>query len=175
MKNKTKIVLDADVVIHFIKGECLSMLHEIFPNYQYIILDIVLEKELEKQRATKTILDNYLSFFDHIQVEKWNPNYEMTKEFSALSKRYGLGESATLAYCKYNHEVIASSNITEITTYCVEYDITYITTMDFIHRAYKTNKLTEVECDEFISKVKIAGSKLPVNKIREYTPREILL
>lgn len=31
---KGKIVLDADVIIHFSKGECLSLLPEIFPNYQ---------------------------------------------------------------------------------------------------------------------------------------------
>lgn len=36
---KTKIVLDADVIIHFAKGERLSMLPEIIKEYEYIILD----------------------------------------------------------------------------------------------------------------------------------------
>ena len=30
---KTKIVLDADVVIHFAKGELLSLIPSIFPDY----------------------------------------------------------------------------------------------------------------------------------------------
>lgn len=38
---KTKIVLDADVIIHFAKGEMLSLLPSIFTNYEYIILDRV--------------------------------------------------------------------------------------------------------------------------------------
>ena len=38
---KTKIVLDADVIIHFAKGGLLSLLPRIFPEYEYIVLDIV--------------------------------------------------------------------------------------------------------------------------------------
>ena len=38
---KTKIVLDTDVINHFFKGGLLSLLPKIFPEFQYIILDIV--------------------------------------------------------------------------------------------------------------------------------------
>jgi len=44
---------------------------------------------------------------------------EMLKEFGELYKRYGLGESMSMVYCKFNNDVIASSNITEITDYKV--------------------------------------------------------
>jgi hypothetical protein len=37
---KKKILLDADVIIHFIKGEQIGMLHTTFPNKLYL-LDIV--------------------------------------------------------------------------------------------------------------------------------------
>ena len=40
-RKKTKIVLDADVIIHFIKADCFSLLPDIFPEYEYIILDVV--------------------------------------------------------------------------------------------------------------------------------------
>lgn len=43
---KVKILLDTDVVIHFIKGGCLSLLPDILPAYQFAILDIVLDREL---------------------------------------------------------------------------------------------------------------------------------
>ncbi len=53
MANKTKIVLDADVIIHFIKAGQFSLLLDIFPEYQYLILDVVYN-EVTKQREIKT-------------------------------------------------------------------------------------------------------------------------
>ena len=41
MTTKTKIVLDADVIIHFVKVGQFSLLLDIFPEYQYLILDVV--------------------------------------------------------------------------------------------------------------------------------------
>ena len=38
---KTKIVLDADVIIHFAKGGRLDMLPKIVPEFQFILLDVV--------------------------------------------------------------------------------------------------------------------------------------
>ena len=39
---KTKIVLDADVIIHFIEAGNFSLLPDIFPEYEYIVLDLSL-------------------------------------------------------------------------------------------------------------------------------------
>lgn len=168
--NKTKIIIDSDVIIHFIKGDSLPILHEIFPAYQYVILDIVLNEELRKNTATRDYLDRYLTLFGHIKVEKWQPDYLLMKEFATLKKKYGLGESASMAYCKFHNDVIASSNISEITDYCDKNDIVYVTTLGFLWRAYKTGKMTQQECDDFISKVKQKGSKLPtdLNSIIDY-------
>ena len=52
MANKTKIVLDADVIIHFIKAGQFSLLLDIFPEYQYLILDVVYN-EVTKHRGDK--------------------------------------------------------------------------------------------------------------------------
>ena len=41
VKKDIEIVLDADVIIHFAKGEMLSILPSIFPDYKYVVLDIV--------------------------------------------------------------------------------------------------------------------------------------
>jgi len=56
MANKTKIVLDSDVVIHFIKAGQFSLLLDIFPEYQYLLLDVVYD-EVTKHRETKTQID----------------------------------------------------------------------------------------------------------------------
>ena len=78
MKNKVKIVIDADVIIHFIKGESLHLLHKIYPNYQFVILDELLNKELRNIASTRQYLDNYFQYFPNdIAVVKWSPVYEM--------------------------------------------------------------------------------------------------
>ncbi|WP_293052007.1 hypothetical protein [Paludibacter sp.] len=176
MNKKVKIVIDSDVIIHFIKGEELPILHQIFPQYQYVILDIVVNQELNKNFQTRQYLERYTqSFKGNISIIKWSPTLEMTKEFAFLRNKYGLGESASMVYCKYNQDVIASSNITEITDYCNKNDIQYVTTMDLLYRAFKNSILTEIECDEFITKVISGGSKLPVTKISQFRPRELYL
>ncbi|MGL4805112.1 MAG: hypothetical protein ACRC26_02060 [Bacteroidales bacterium] len=38
---KTKIILDADVIIHFAKGGILSLLPQIFQDYDFVVLDTV--------------------------------------------------------------------------------------------------------------------------------------
>ena len=42
---KTKIVLDADVINHFVRGGKLALLPKILPEFQFIVLDIV-KKEM---------------------------------------------------------------------------------------------------------------------------------
>jgi len=53
MSKRTKIVLDSDVIIHFIKGGQLPMIHTIFPEFQYVILDTLFEEELCKYDSTR--------------------------------------------------------------------------------------------------------------------------
>ena len=54
---KTKIVLDADMIIHFIEANRFSLLPNIFPEYEYVILDVVYN-EVSKNPKTRTFLDN---------------------------------------------------------------------------------------------------------------------
>lgn len=93
----TKIVLDADVIIHFAKGELLSILPDIFPEYKFVVLDIV-----------------------------------------------------------YNE-----GNLKDITDYCEKYNITYLTTIDFLYYGIIKKIITKEQAEEFITKVTGKGSKLP--------------
>lgn len=65
---KVKILLDADVVIHFIKGGCLSLLPDILPAYQFAILDIVLDREL--RRHLQTCTQPITSIFVYLRISK---------------------------------------------------------------------------------------------------------
>jgi len=89
-------------------------------------------------------------------------------EYARLIKTFGKGESACIAYCKFNKDILASCNLKDITIYCEENEITYLTTMDFLSEALNEKQLTEQECNDFIRNVKAVGSKLPVNTIDEY-------
>ena len=163
-KNKVKIVVDSDVLIHFAKGSALSLLPSIFPEYQYIILSNVYEevRTLQKQ------LDNQISLLKNIVLEEFDPTGEMLHEYANLCNTFGDGESAYMAYCKFNHDVVGSSNLRDIKEYCNNNKITYITTLDFLFYAVKRRVLTAEECNKIIQDVRTKGSKLPDIKIENY-------
>lgn len=165
---KTKIVLDSDVVIHFIKGDCLTLLFEIFPEYQYLLLDIVYD-ELSKNSQTRTIINNIVSRLSgKLQTVPFQPKGDLMREYAKLTRTLGKGESACMIYCYDNKDVLGSSNLKDIKDYCAAHQITYLTTLDFLYYAYIRKKMTKKDCDEFIRKVLDKGSKLPMVDITKY-------
>ncbi|MCQ2059605.1 MAG: hypothetical protein MJY71_07240 [Bacteroidaceae bacterium] len=163
---KVKIVLDADVLIHFSEAGKLSLLPSILNEFDHIILSTVYEeiKSIQKQ------VDNQVYLLKNISIEQFAPSGEMRKEYAMLSSRFGKGESSCMAYCKYTNNVIGSSNLKDVKKYCVSENITYLTTLDFLYYAFVRGKLTKVECSQFIQEVLSNGSKLPVVDITTYTP-----
>ncbi len=176
MTVKTKIVLDADVIIHFIKAGQFSMLLDIFPEYQYLILDIVYD-EVTVNRATKTQIDNTLNFFStRISRVKFDPKGESRLEYARLrsSLLLGKGESACMVYCRDNQDVLGSSNLKDIKEYCNQNQITYLTTLDFLYYAFVRKKMTKENVTAFIAEVISKGSKLPNVDIKKYIPTSII-
>ncbi len=159
-----KILLDADVIIHFIKGEQIAILNKIFPNKLYI-LDVVFTEVFKG--AQRPLIENLIKM-KIIEELSFDGDLDVLREYSRLKKLYDNGESACMAYCKYHKDVLASSNLKDIKSYCEENEIQYLTTMDFIHQAYIDELMYEAECDLFIYNVKSKGSKLPVDSIQEY-------
>lgn len=170
MAAKTKIVLDADVIIHFIKGGMFSLLLDIFPEYEYIILDVVY-KEVTVNQTSKTQIDNTLQFLGHrIYKVKFDPKGESRFEYAKLISTLGRGESACMVYCRDNQDVLGSSNLRDIKEYCEKNLITYLTTLDFLYYAYVRKKLSAEECNIFIKEVNEKGSRLPIIDIAAYIP-----
>ncbi len=164
-KSDCKILLDADVIIHFCKGDSIFLLPKIFKE-EKVILDVVLD-ELEKRKSLRQYYENLINFrlFKEITFDDDN---EVIKEFARLVKQFGKGESACLAYCRYHKDIIGSSNIHDILEYCKKYNIKYYTTMDFLAEGYRQGLLSKEECDFFIYKVKSKGSILPYNTLDEF-------
>lgn len=176
MTPKTKIALDADVIIHFVKAEQLSLLLDIFPEYQYLILDVVYN-EVTVNRATKTQIDNTLNFFaSRIANIKFNPKGESRLEYARLRSKLllGKGESACMVYCRDNKDVLGSSNLKDIKEYCTNNNITYLTTIDFLYYAFIRGRMTKGDVDAFIAEVIAKGSKLPSVDIEKYIPTNVI-
>lgn len=170
-----KILLDADILIHFIKGEQTGILHKIYPN-DLCLMDIVFE-EVFKKSSNRTTVENLIKFNMVKEMKLDDTGGDVKREYfrltSASGGGLGKGESAIMAYCRYHKDVLASSNLSDIQYYCEQHSITYLTTMDFLAEAFKNQLLSEQECDDFIRDVKAKGSKLinGVDRIRDYQTR----
>ncbi|MDE6288729.1 MAG: hypothetical protein K2M00_08105 [Muribaculaceae bacterium] len=170
MATKTKIVLDADVIIHFIKGGMLSLLPDIFPEYEYLILDVVYN-EVTINKKSKVLIDNTLRIFgNRIKQVVFAPKGASRLEYAKLIATLGRGESACMVFCRDNYDVLGSSNLRDIKEYCETNGITYLTTLDFLYYAFVRDILTPQQCNQFILDVNMAGSRLPQIDITHYLP-----
>lgn len=167
---KVKIVLDADVLIHFSKAGRLSFLPTILPEYDHVILSTVYEEIVTIRQQ----LDMQINLLKNISLEHFAPTGQMRLEYAKLLSRYGKGESSCMAYCRFTHNVIGSSNLRDIKLYCQEQNIVYLTTLDFLYYAYTRGKMTADECSVFIDEVVAKGSKLPKEDITRYVPSVLL-
>lgn len=170
-KSKVKIVLDADVIIHFVKGELLNVLPNIFPEHRFVVLDYVRE---ELKGATKDQLDRQMEYLKNIEEVEFAPTGEAASIYAKLKNKYGKGESACMAYCKTNADVLGSSNLKDIKDYCEENSIIYLTTIDFLHFGIKRQIITKEEADRFIEQVVAKGSKLPNTNFDTYQCNKLI-
>lgn len=169
MGKKTKIVLDADVIVHFAKGGKLDMLPRILPEYQFMVLDVV-KKEIPV--LVLSVLQKCISQEKTIVEEVFGKTPGEIREFARLIAKEGMalgrGESACMVYCLYHHDVVGSSNTKDVTAYCEENGITYLTTCDFLYYAIKRGLMTKEEAEVFICEVRRMGSFPPIVDFDRY-------
>lgn len=152
-------MLDADVIIHFTKGGRLSELPSYLPGCDFVVLDVV---RGELRGVTGKQLDNQISLIGNISLSVFGETLEMQREYARLRKRgLGRGESASMVFCRFNRDVVGSSNLRDITEYCDAYGITYLTTIDFLYYGISNGVITPVQAVEFIRAVREKGSRLP--------------
>ena len=174
-KSKTAILLDADVLIHFSKGDTIMRLKKIYPKYEKWIFDAVkVEVRYGKARSELdiAIIDGFIKLKEFPAT-----NTEVYREYAKIKReslRIGEGEAHCLAYLRHNNHVLASSNLLDIEAYCKMYNITYLTTMDLLCEALRSGEMSEEDCDIFIGKVWAANSRLPVQYISQYSERRFL-
>ena len=131
--NEPKILLDSDVVRHFINGNQLLVLSKIYPN-RFVMLDKV-KNELCRSRSLVTQVNNFL-IMCKVDVLPFPTERTIIIEYAKLMKQFGEGESACMAVARHQKQFIASSNLRDISAYCNQHGITYITTMDILLEAF---------------------------------------
>jgi predicted nucleic acid-binding protein len=166
---KGKLVLfDADVVIAFAKGGLALYLPSIYPD-RGILLNIV-KDELVKWSITETIVNNITNNTTprlklvSLQEDK----IEIIKEYATLTGLYGQGESACMAYAKFNDCIVASNNLRDIRKYCEENNIEFYTTIDVLYEGYKLKLYTEEQCDDFLRIMNEKKEKVPYKNLQQY-------
>ena len=168
------ILIDADVISHFISGGKINLLPKIFPENKIFLIDKVYD-EITRFHKKKPVINVMIrkGFLTILPFPEDQP--EILKEYANIKKRLfkGDGESACMAVALYKNNIIASSNLKDIGNYCHLHSIDYLTTMDFLCAALNGNLLSIEECDEFISKVIRHGSKLPVLRMKSYVCRDL--
>ena len=169
-EKKTKIVLDADVINHFVRGGLLSLLPNILPEYEFIVLNIVKQ---ELPILILSTLDKQIKEKKNIKEEVFGLSSGEKKEYFRLTAtnglRLGRGESACMVYCRFHKEVVGSSNTKDITRYCAENNITFLTTNDFLYYAIKRELLSIEQVVDFVDKVRNLGSFIPIVDFTKYT------
>ena len=134
--------------------------------HDHAILSAVYEETI----SIRTQIDNQIMFLKNMTLLPFAPTGQMRLEYAKLRSKYGKGESACMAFCRFTHNVIGSSNLRDIKDYCAAQKITYLTTLDFLYYAFVRGIMTKVECNDFIRDVNANGSKLPVIDITLYSP-----
>ena len=160
-----KILLDCDVVIHFLKGGKILELPSICPG-RFVMLDKV-HNELRKRNSNILAIGIFLAS-SKIPVIPFPDDFQIVREYLRLKNLMDDGEAACLAVAKFRKEYVASSNITQITDYCTQNGILFFTTMDLLTAAWHKGVMSEAECDQFISAVKSKGSRLPCNTLHQF-------
>lgn len=171
-KDERIILIDADVVSHFIAAGEIIYIGKIF-KFPIRVLDIVYN-ELCRHKKKEQEVENLLAL-KILELMPFPEVEEIKKEYFYIKNKMfkGDGESACMAVCRFQNDILASSNLTDIKNYCTTHKIDYLTTMDFLCEALRTGVFDKERCNEFITKVKKAGSKLPVNNMDEYTCRSL--
>lgn len=170
---KTKVVSDADVISHLIKGNKLDLLAKVFPG-TLIIPRIVID-EVNRITAFKKVLADFILKYKIEIFETSNITSQDTDfmfEYIDLNKNLDKGESAVLALAKiYGYEV-ASSNTKDISQYCHDNNIKVYITEDILHEARGLGLIKTEEIDDFIELVVSKNSNLHYDSYKDYLSKK---
>lgn len=174
---KTKVILvDSDVISHFIATNHIFDLNEILNPHHLLVVENVYREAIRHpwDDNRKNEVDEWLRKSNASKISFPRGNSNIVKEFYSLkhnNKLLGDGECACMAIARFGKETIASSNFRDVAEYCDENDIEYIGVMDILWIALNKGYWSVEQCDKFIREAVIVNqARFPVNKIEDYNP-----
>lgn len=135
-RNKV-ILVDADVISHFMATGYIDRLTEILQPHAVMIVENVYKEAsyhpTEPDRKRK--VDKWMERCKVCKIAFPYANENIRREFLRLKKEnpmLGDGERACMSMARFGQEVIASSNFRDVAPYCDENGIEYIGTLDVL-------------------------------------------
>lgn len=171
------ILLDCDVISHFIVNAVLNDLPQILSPNQCVVLDYVYN-ELARIPKRFAFLHNLIENNEIIKID-FPDDLAINKEFARIKSQnplIGDGERACMAFARFNESVIASSNFRDIAPYCKQNNILYLGTLDILSVAVSKGIYDEERCDLFIQNaLKYNKAYFPkgISAMKYYIPRDL--
>lgn len=173
---KKVILIDSDVISHFIAANKIDDLTKILSPHTLFIVPQVYEESIRHPfyEDREEEVDEWIARCNIMKMDFPSNDLRVKLEYYRLKKedkRIGKGERACMAIAKYGKEVIASSNFRDVAEYCDANDIEYIGLMDILCIAIKKGIYDIETCNKFIHVITIVnGARLPFDDITKYTP-----
>jgi hypothetical protein len=171
------ILLDCDVVSHFIASNALNDLPLILAPHQCVVLDNVYSEVAA--RPMRLAFLNAIIAAGQIQRMAFPENIEINKEFARIKSKnplIGEGERACMAVARFSEDIVASSNFRDVAPYCNQHSILYLGTLDILSVAATKEIYSEQQCDDFIqTALSYNKACFPpgVTAMRYYTPKDL--
>ena len=168
------ILVDADVIAHFIAtGHIMELNGILSPHQLYVVENVYREATRHPGDANrKQKVDEWIKDSKTCVINFPSQNQNIKREFFKLKHDNGLwgdGECACMAMARYGQETIASSNFRDVAPYCDANDIEYIGVMDILQIAINKGYWTDEQCDQFImDAIKENNARFPVDRMEEY-------
>ncbi len=177
-KNKV-ILVDADVISHFMATGCIDKLTEILHPHTIFIVDNVYDEASyhPTNPNRKQEVDTWMQRCNVGKLPFPHLNDNIKKEFYRIKKEcplLGNGERACMSMARFGHEVIASSNFRDVAPYCEANNIEYIGTLDILIIAWRKGVFTAEQCNQFITDAKTKNrARFPVDDITKYSAPDL--
>lgn len=164
-KSELLILADADVQIHFFRGNQLKLLPKILSR-KIGLVDVIVQELKAGPNLYPRIMNE---IGDEVVEIPLVQNAAVFHEWMELvAKDIGKGEAGCMALARKQKHFIASSNLSDINLYCKENRIRVYTTMDLLCLAHRNNLIDADDCEAFVSDVLLSGSRLPCRTFAEY-------
>ena len=171
------ILLDCDIISHFIANSSINDLPQILSPHACVVLDYVYSEVAARPKRLAFLHPLIVS--GCIKVMDFPENVDINREFARIKSNkpiIGDGERACMAVSRYTHNVVASSNFKDIAPYCTEHNILYLGTLDILSVAVTIGIYNEKECDDFIKNaIKYNKARFPlgVTAMKYYIPKDL--